>query len=169
MKYFHQQLKAVWIQNHLIKTLPFYVASLALLCFKFEANAQVEKSVKVDTAVVLASKGNFSVSEFIQLVRDDTSFYKAFKNLHYYPYSIVAALAVMDRDNEEKATLLMTGRQHASYGMKWMEITDKKTTGKIYKKNGDYNYYTAELLDHIFFLQDTAKASNVIKIGRAHV
>lgn len=120
-----------------------------------KSNAQLDSIVTMDSAMVQAAKAGFSVADFIQLVKDDTSFYYAFKNLHYYPYEITGNLIVVDKNNNERATLSRQAKQLVSNRKKWMVITDEKVTGKIYKRNGSYNYYTAELFDHIFFPLDT--------------
>lgn len=124
--------------------------------FVNKSRAQLDSIVTLDSAMVQATKAGFSVADFIQLVKDDTSFYYAFKNLHYYPYEITGNLNVVDKSNNDYATLSRQAMQLVSNRKKWIVITDEEVKGKIYKRNGNYNYYTAELFDHIFFPIDTS-------------
>jgi hypothetical protein len=138
------------------KTTRFIIVLLFIFSVGIKkCNAQLDSIVILDSAMVQAAKAGFSVADFIQLVKDDTSFYHAFKNLHYYAYDITGNLNVVDKSNMEKATLSRQAIQLVSNRKKWIVITDEKVTGKIYKRNGSYNYYTAELFDHIFFPLDT--------------
>ena len=133
---------------------------LLLLIFLFsvgnkKCNAQLDSIVSLDSALVLAAKAGFSVTDFIQLMKDDTSFYYAFKNLHYYPYEITGNLSVVDKSNNIHASLTRVAKQFVSDKKKWMVVTDEKVNGKMYKRNGSFKFYTAELFDHIFFPLDT--------------
>lgn len=124
--------------------------------------AQLDSIVTLDSAMVEARKGGFSTSDFIQLVREDTSFYHAFQCLHFYPYSIEGNLNVVDKANNERATMHRDAQQMVNKKFKWVVISNEKVTGKIYKRNGNFNYYTAELFDHIFFPHDTARRERYI-------
>lgn len=141
---------------------------VALLTFTFtftftqSCKAQLDSIVTLDSAMVEATKGGFSTSDFIQLVKDDTSFYHAFQCLHFYPYKIEGNLAVVDKDNNERATMHRKAQQKVKNNFKWVVINNEKITGKIFKRNGNFNYYTAELFDHIFFPNDTTHTERYI-------
>ena len=128
---------------------------------------EVVKSVQLDSVMVEAVKGGFKVEDFIELVKNDTSFYKSFRNLHYYPFKFKTSLIVFNRDDNEKATLYREATHHVKEKREWTEITKETTSGNIYKRNGEFRYYTAELLDYTFFPKDTGYASNTIAGDRS--
>ncbi|MEO5572458.1 MAG: hypothetical protein ABIT08_12980 [Bacteroidia bacterium] len=122
----------------------------------------VEKIIQLDSITVEATKRGFDVKDFIDWVQHDTTFYKAFKNLHYYPFKIRSEMTVYSKSKEEKGTMQRNAVQYVVNRKRWMVIEDEKVSGTIYKKKKEYNYYTVELLDHIFFRLDTVTASNSI-------
>lgn len=139
-----------------------------LLIASFPLHAQeVLKSIQLDSVMVQAVKGGFKVDDFIELVQNDSSFYKSFKNLHFYPYKFKTSLVVFNRDEQEKATLYREATHHVQDTKEWTEITKETTTGPIYKRNKEFKYYTAELLDYTFFPKDTGFASNIVNNGPA--
>ncbi|HKR06039.1 MAG TPA: hypothetical protein VJY62_15490, partial [Bacteroidia bacterium] len=90
-------------------------------------------------------------------------------NLHYYPFKMKSNLTVYGKSKsadrvagEEKGTLHRKATQYVKDRKRWIVIDEEKVSGKIYKKKKEYNYYTAELFDHIFFRLDTMTASNII-------
>lgn len=127
-----------------------------------QRNKALLKAVQLDTFVVTASGSGFRAEEFIDMVRRDTSFYKAFKNLRYYPYHFSSLLTVYARSEKEKASLKREARQVVKMKQRWIEVTGQKVTGKMFNRKGEYRYYTAELFDYIFFPPDTAPISNII-------
>ncbi|MEP7170286.1 MAG: hypothetical protein ABI855_13025, partial [Bacteroidota bacterium] len=94
--------------------------------------------------------------------QNDTTFYKAFKNLHYYPFKLQSELTVYDKSKKETGSLQRKATQYVSNKKRCMVIEDEKVAGNIYKKKKEYNCYTVELFDHIFFHLDTLPASNII-------
>ena len=120
------------------------------------------KTIHLDSVIVVAVKGGFSVEDFIYMVRQDTSFYKAFKNLHYYPYKCEGVLTVFNKSEKEKATLYKKATQYVKDKKRWMVIDEEKITGKMYDRKHEFNYYTAELFDFTFFPKDTFPANNII-------
>lgn len=135
---------------------------LVLLFFLRIPIVAVPQEIKVELdSVLITSKSGFDVEEFISLVKQDTSFYKAFKNLSYYPNRSVGELNVFSKKELERASLYREARQYLQNKNKWLVITDEKVKGNIYKKE-KFNYYTAELFDFVFYRKDTVKVSNII-------
>ncbi len=118
--------------------------------------AQDLKTIHLDSLTIVAVKGGFSVSDFISLVKEDTSFYQAFKNLRYYPFQSQSSLIVYNKGNDEKASITRAATQHVENKYRWLVIDAEKITGKLLNKKKKYNYYTAELFDYIFYPMDTA-------------
>ena len=118
---------------------------------------QVVKSVQLDEVVIKASnEGRFDKEDFIKKVREDTSFYQAFKNLRLYNYTYDGRLKVKTKDGNEKAELERKAKQHVQNGQRWVEIIDEKKKGKLQSRDGEYKYFTAAMFHYVFFPPDTA-------------
>ncbi len=113
----------------------------------------VMRHVRLDSFVVTASKYGFDVQGFIKRVENDTTFYKAFKNLRILAYTSKNDIRILKEKGKEKATLLSTTRQHRKKGCRTMEVLNEKTTGPFYNHKKEYNYYTAELYASLFFTE----------------
>lgn len=124
--------------------------------------AQDIKSIQLDSLTVVAVKGGFSVSEFIELVKQDTSFYKSFLQLRYLPFQSQSNLIVYNKGDKEKASISRKATQHVQNKMRWLVVDEEIEKGKIRNKKKKFNYYTAELFDYIFYPTDTAVISNTV-------
>lgn len=114
------------------------------------------------TPVVVRSGTN--VKGFIRRVEEDTTFYKAFKNLRVLNYSSLNDVRMFDKKGRVSASLYSKTRQWANNTCRVTNVLEEKTTGDFYKKDGDYNYYTASLYSSLFFSKDTVCGqSNLIK------
>jgi hypothetical protein len=96
-------------------------------------------------------RNNLDVNSFIKRVKNDTTFYKAFRNLRILSFTSLNDIRMKDKKGEIKASLQSKTRQHVSKGCRTMEVINETTTGDFYEKDGDYNYYTAELYAGLFF------------------
>jgi hypothetical protein len=71
---------------------------------------------------------------------------------------------MMDKKGRVDASLYSKTRQWASRGCRVTNVLEEKTTGDFYNRDGEYNYYTAELYASLFFSKDTiCGQSNLIK------
>lgn len=122
----------------------------------------VDKVIQLDSVTIEATKRGFDVKDFIEYVQKDTTFYKAFKNLHFYPFKMKSNLIVYDKSKNQKGSLHRDVVQKVNQFKRCLIITDEKYSGNIYNKKKEFNYYTAELFDHIFFPRDTLPATNII-------
>jgi hypothetical protein len=122
----------------------------------------VDKVIQLDSVTIQATKRGFDVRDFVDWVQHDTTFYKAFKNLHYYPYKLKSNLTVYGKSREEKGTMQREATQYVTDKKRQLVIENEKVSGNIYKKKKEYNYYTVELFDHIFFQRGVRPASNII-------
>ena len=118
------------------------------------------KSVTLKEVVV---RSNLNVPAFIQRVKDDTTFHKAFLNLKVLGYTSFNDIRMLDKKGNTKATLVSRTKQETGNGCRWMHVLEEKSTGDIYDKKHGYNYYTAQLYSSIFFAFDTVCGeSNVV-------
>ena len=107
--------------------------------------------IQMDEYVLQASRDGWDVSSFIRRVQNDTTFYKAFKTLRIVPYTAVNDIRILGKGNSVRASLYSKTRQTISKGCRSMTVLEEKTTGDFYKRNKQYNYYTAELYAYLFF------------------
>lgn len=158
---------------------PAYIAWF-LLC-SYAAQAQKDTSVPVnkpgqkDSSVTVNKKvvtlkevvvrSNLNVPAFIDRVREDTTFYKAFRNLRIIGYTSLNDIRMLDKEGMEKATLNSRTRQEAKNGCRWMHTINEKSTGDMFDKRHNFNYYTAGLYAGLFFAKDTICGENNIVKG----
>jgi hypothetical protein len=138
-----------------------------LLLFSFISPAQ-DSAVNVEqkriTLKEVVVRSNLNVPAFIKRVQDDTTFYKAFRNLRVLGYSSLNDIRMMDKKGKQKASLLSRTKQHARRGCRWTEIMEESITGDIYDKKRNLNYYTAEMYAGLFFARDTVCGeTNIVK------
>jgi hypothetical protein len=113
------------------------------------------------TPVVVRSGTN--VPGFIKRVENDTTFYKAFKNLRILNYNALNDVRMFDRKGRVEASLNSKTHQWASRSCRYTDVLEEKTTGDFYDASGNYKYYTAELYSSLFFARDTVCGeSNVV-------
>jgi hypothetical protein len=121
--------------------------------------------IQMDEFVLKASREGWNVDEFINRVKTDTTFYKAFKTLHLVPYISVNDIEVLGRAGKVKASLFSRTKQTISKGCRSMEVLDQETTGDFFDRRGNYNYYTAELYGYLFFTKKPVCGENNIVAG----
>ncbi len=116
-------------------------------------SSYVMQHIQLDSLVITASKYGFDVAGFIRRVETDTTFYKAFKNLRILAYTAKNDIRILNKKDRVIASLFSITRQHRTQGCRTMEVEEEKTTGNFYERDGDYNYYTAELYASLFFTE----------------
>ena len=107
-------------------------------------------------------RSNLNVPMFIERVKNDTSFYKAFKNLKILGYTALNDVRMLDRKGEMKASLQSKTIQSVHKGCRSMKVLDEKTMGDIYTKSGGWNYYTLQMYAGLFWVKDTLCGENNI-------
>jgi len=100
---------------------------------------------------IIVTNESFKPEDFIRRVKNDTTFYKAFKTLRIVTYNAENDIRVFDKKGKVKAALESETKQIYRDGCRTMQVLDETVKGDFYKKNGDYRYYTAELFATLFF------------------
>ncbi len=108
-------------------------------------------SVYMDSVVIRASKIGFDAQDFILRMQQDESFYKAFKNLRFTSYNSDNQLVIKSKRNKITASLSNKIHQNWNGKCRSMKVLSEKTEGDLLDDSNDYNYYTAKLLDRLFF------------------
>jgi hypothetical protein len=129
------------------------VLTILLLLFTFSASAQ--DTTKVGDHYVTLSEvvvhSKLDVPSFIQRVKSDTSFYKAFKNLRVIGFDAINDIRMLDKKGRSKAYMFSKTRQMRADNCRTMEVLEEKVEGDMYDNKGHYNYYTMSMYASLFF------------------
>src|SRR5262245_21067332 len=121
-----------------------YISTLYfLLVIPFCLHAQ-DSTVKVEKKVVTLKevlvRSNLDVPSFINRVKNDTTFYKAFKNLKILGYTSLNDIRMLDKKGETRASLQGRTVQHVANGCRHTEVIKQDVTGDLLDKSGNWNY-----------------------------
>jgi hypothetical protein len=119
---------------------------------------------KVTTLSEVVIRSDLNVVKFLQQIKEDTTFYKAFKNLRVLGFTSLNDIKMLDKKGRIDASLESRTRQNRSGGCRTMDVLEEKTTGNMYR-NGSLNYYTANLYASLFFTQGRVCGENNIVQG----
>ena len=143
--------------------------TLAFLNLYVPASAQ-DSTITVDHKTVTLKevivRSNLNVTKFIRRVQEDSTFYKAFKNLHILGYTALNDVRMLDNKSRVVASLNSRTRQSVLGKCRTMQTIEETTTGDMYTKKREWNYYTAEMYAGLFFTRDTVCGDNNI-VGNA--
>ena len=130
-----------------------------VLVLRLPGFAQKDTTLVVDhTSITLSEvviRSNINAAAFIDKVKNDTSFYKAFRNLRVLNFTALNDIRMLDKRGNAKATLYSRTQQKAWNGCRTTTTLEEKAEGDIYDKNHHFNYYTAELYAGLLFAFDT--------------
>ncbi|MFN8251812.1 MAG: hypothetical protein U0V75_08005 [Ferruginibacter sp.] len=122
------------------------------------------KNVVTLSELVLNNKLN--IPAFISHVKNDSSFYKAFRNLHILQFSAINDIRMNNSDGEIKASLHSKTKQLRSSNCRSMEVLAETVTGNFYEADRSYHYYTAQMYASLFFTKDSVCGEDNIVTGR---
>ena len=125
--------------------------------------------IEMDEFVLKASREGWDVAAFIKRVKEDTTFYKAFRSLRIVSFTSYNDIKIYDKNNQVKASLNSRTRQNRKNGCRIMDILEEKTTGDFYNRRREYNYYTAELYASLFFTDKPVCGENNIVAGHENL
>ncbi len=145
-------------------TLVYLVASL----FLFGQDQKNDTTVKVENNYITLSEivvnKKLDVASFIERVKSDTTFYKAFRNLRVIGYTSINDIRMLGKNDKIEASLLSKIKQIRTHNCRKMQVLQETTTGSMYNANGDFNYYTAQLYAGLFFTKDSVCGeTNIVK------
>ena len=143
-----------------------------LFCSLLYLNASAQK--QADTIIVLGSKlitlstvvldNKLNVPSFIEKVKNDSSFYKAFKNLRILNFSAINDIRMNDKKGNLNASLFSHTKQTVQNGCRTMQVIDEKISGDFYTDSKDYNFYTAQMYASLFFTKGSiCGEDNIVK------
>lgn len=139
---------------------------LLILSFKISFPQQSDTTIIVDQHYVTLSNvvvdNRLNVKSFINRIKSDSSFYKAFKNLRILGYTAINDIRMLDADGKYKATLHSKTHQIRTANCRKMTTLEEESSGDIYKANHSFNYYTAQMYASLFFTKDSVCSENNI-------
>jgi hypothetical protein len=141
---------------------------LALFLFFSHCLHAQDSLVKVQNKAVLLKevvvRNNLNVAAFIERIKNDTTFYKAFRNLKVLGYTSLNDIRMLDKKGNAEASLYSRTKQHVQHGCRYTEVVEEQTTGDIYDRHHQFNYYTPNMYAGLFFAHDTiCGETNIVK------
>lgn len=151
----------------LMNTMRRFFISLSFIFIGFLVNAQ-DTTLKIDngsfTLTDAIVRNNFDYKAILQRIKEDTSFYKAFKTLRTIGYSSYNYIQMRDKNEKVIATLNSKTRQNKIGGCRTMDVLEENVSGNMKDANGDYNYTTPALYASLFFTKGTiCGETNIVK------
>lgn len=145
--------------------IPFFcvIASLPGLAQAPADTVFAGKKVVTLTAVVMDK--NLSVPGFINKIKNDSSYYKAFRNLHVLSFTALNDIRMLDKKGGLNASLRSRTKQTRSKGCRSMQVLEETATGDFYTDDKQYNYYTAQMYASLFFTKGTVCGETNIVAG----
>ena len=131
----------------------------------FSQDSTIELNRKVITLKEVVVRNNMNVPAFMKRVQDDTTFYKAFRNLRVIGYTSLNDVRMFDKHGAVKASLDSKTKQSVANGCRWTDILEEQTTGDFFDRDHHSNYYTAQMYAGLFFAADTICGETNIVAG----
>ena len=149
----------------------FFCMLAAIVCpaqdttlHKKDTTVEVGKKTITLSEVVVDNKLN--VPNFINRIKNDSSFYKAFRNLHLLNFSSINDIRMMDKSGNAQATLFSKTKQLRDSSCRRMEVLEEQATGDFYTSDHQYNYYTAQMYASLFFTNGNVCGEDNIVAGK---
>ncbi len=124
-------------------------------------NERLAKMVNLSEVII---RTDLNIARFIDQVKNDTTFYKAFRNLRLLGYTAWNDIRIKDKKGNNKASLLSKTKQIRKGNCRSMEVLTEKISGNFYDEDSGYNYNTGELYAGLFFTKGAVCGeSNIVK------
>lgn len=111
-------------------------------------NERLAKMISLSEVVV---RTDINVAKFMERVKNDTTFYKAFRTLRILGFTSLNDISIAGKKGKQKAAMQSRTRQKRENNCRTMDVIAETTQGDFYDGSGNYNYYTAELYAGLFF------------------
>ena len=132
-----------------------YLIALAVLVFSSKASfAQdtIYNDAGLDyTLSEVIVRNNFDYKEVLKKIKEDSSFYKAFKTLRTIGYTSYNHIEMKDKNGVMQASLDSKTRQNYEGACRTMDVLEERISGNLKKSDGTYNYMTPSLYASLFF------------------
>jgi len=148
------------------------LVTLFALIFFLNVSAQLnnDSSIIVGKKIITLSNvvidNKLNVPTFIQRIKNDSSFYKAFRNLHILGFTALNDIRMTDKSGGLKASLYSKTKQLRHNNCRTMQVVEERATGDMYDASHEFNYYTAKMYAALFFTKDSVCGEDNIVTGR---
>jgi len=143
---------------------------VGFLLLSLASDGQEQDSLDTDRLAKMVSlsevivRTDLNVPKFIDRVKKDTTFYKAFRTLHIVGFTSWNDIKIKDKKGKIKASLVSKTKQVRNRNCRSMEVLSEKTTGDFYDSDRNNNYYTGQLYAGLFFTNGSiCNENNVVK------
>ena len=145
-------------------TLTVLLMAPACLFAQQKNNTTVKVIDHYVTLSEIVVNNKLDVSAFIDRVKNDTTFYKAFRNLRIIGYTALNDIRMLDENGNNLASLRSKTKQIRTRNCRKMETLNEAVTGNMYDDEGNFNYYTARMYAGLFFTKDSVCGeTNIVK------
>jgi hypothetical protein len=141
-----------------------FFSACTFVSFAQNDSADLKKLGKETVLTEVVIRNDLDVVKFLQRVKEDTSFYKAFRNLRILKFTSLNDIKMLDKKGAVKASLSSKTKQVRANGCRTMQVLEENSTGDMYD-DGQLNYYTAELYASLFFTKGKVCNENNIVAG----
>ncbi len=129
-----------------------------------QADTTFKDGAKVITLSPVVLNNKLNIPVFIERIKNDSSFYKAFRNLHIIGFTAINDIRMNNSDGVAQATLHSTTKQIRKDNCRSMITADQLVTGDMYNDDSSFNYYTANMYASLFFTQGSiCGEDNIVK------
>ena len=136
--------------------------STSILAQKKDTSIKVEDNYITLSEIVVNNK--LDVPSFVERVKNDTTFYKAFRNLRIIGYTALNDIKMLDKNGNIQASLHSKTKQIRTGNCRKMQVLNQSATGDIFDSKGNFNYYTAQMYARLFFTKDSVCGeTNIVK------
>jgi hypothetical protein len=118
-------------------------------CFAQDTTVSYENTIVTLPEVIV--RNHLDYLSILKQIKQDTTFYKAFRNLRVIEYTSLNNIRMLDKKGKVEASYDSKIRQHRENGCRTTEVIKQQTIGDFFDKNGDYNYVTGEMYAGLFF------------------
>lgn len=150
------------VQKFLLFTCLIFCSGFLFAQEKKDSTIKVDENFITLSEVVVNNKLN--VPYFISRVKNDTTFYKAFRNLRIIGYNAINDIRMLDKKGDVQASLRSKTQQVHRDNCRTMNVLEETSTGDIYDTDRNFNYYTAQMYASLFFTNGKiCGESNIVK------
>lgn len=152
------------------RIIPVFIYAIISSCYAQDTASHKQDTVSVGKKEIVLSEvvvdSKLNVPTFINRIKNDSTFYKAFRNLHILNYSAINDIRMNDKNGNAQATLYSKTKQLRDSSCRSMETGEEQVSGDFYDDNHNYNYYTAQMYASLFFTNGKICGENNIVAGK---
>lgn len=150
------------IQKFFVVSILFFISTSIFAQRKKDTTIKVDENYITLSEIVINNK--LDIASFVERVKNDTTFYKAFRNLRMIGYTALNDIKMLDKKGNIEASLHSKTKQIRTGNCRKMEVLNQAATGDIFDADGNFNYYTAQMYAGLFFTKDSVCGeSNIVK------